>query len=290
MQRLKATPHQLLDRLLAGALASNALMLGVLACGPGCSSPVLAQPAAKTQPGAATTAPVPASEPAAPEIDAFQAADKKQMPPAGAVLFLGSSSIRLWETLARDFAEIPVINRGFGGSLIQDSTRYADRIAIPYNPRIIVFCAGTNDLAYGNKKPGQVLQDYKDFVAKIHAALPDTRIVYISINPTVARWKQEADILETNHLIELFTFEAGSRAQKLNFINSHAQMLTADGQPQPRLLREDGLHFNAEGYKAWASIVKPRVMALAALDGVQRLDAPGASPRAAFKPQPLRWR
>ena len=273
MKRLKATPRQLFAR----ALATSALILGGWAFGPACSLSVGAQSAAK--PAAQPTDPVPAGDPAAAEINAFQAADKKQMPPRGAVLFIGSSSIRMWETLAQDFAEIPVINRGFGGSLIQESTRYADRIAIPYQPKMIVLCAGTNDLAYGNKKPSQVFQDFKDFVAKIHGALPDTRIIYISINPTVARWKQEGDILETNHLIEKWIFETSPKTRKLNFINSHAQILTADGLPQPQLLRADGLHFNAEGYKVWASIVKPRVMALAAIDGVERLDVPKATPK-----------
>ena len=166
------------------------------------------------------------------------------MPPTGAVLFIGSSSIRLWSTLAQDFPEIPVINRGFGGSLIQDSTLYADRIAIPYKPKMIVLCAGTNDLAYGNKTPQQVFQDYQAFVAKIHAALPDTRIVYLAINPTVARWKQESRNLETNYLIEKFSVETNSPTEKLSFIDPHAQLLTADDQPQPELLRADGLHFN----------------------------------------------
>jgi lysophospholipase L1-like esterase len=220
------------------------------------------------------TAPLPANAPYAGDINAFQEADKKQMPPTGAVLFIGSSSIRMWDTLAQDFPEIPIIRRGFGGSFIQDSTRYADRIAIPYKPKMIVMAAGTNDLAYGNKNPQQILQDFKDFVAKIHGALPDTRIVYISINPTVARWNQEADILETNHLIEKWIFENNSPTQKLNFINSHSDILTADGKPQPKLLRDDGLHFNAEGYKLWTSILKPRILALAAIDGVKRLDAP----------------
>jgi lysophospholipase L1-like esterase len=219
------------------------------------------------------TEPLPANAPSASEINAFWEADKKQMPPSGAVLFMGSSSIRMWDTLAKDFPEIPVINRGFGGSQIFESALYADRIAFPYKPKIIILCAGTNDLAYGNKNPQQVLQEFKDFVAKIHAGLPDTRIVYISINPTVARWNQEADILETNHLIEKWIFENNSPTQKLNFINSHAQVLTADGNPQPKLLRDDGLHFNAEGYKLWTSILKPRILALAALDGVTRLDA-----------------
>lgn len=268
MKKLKAASHQRF----ALALAANALIIGGWAFVPGFS------PSARALPAAKTFVPVPANEGAAREINAFQEADQKQMPPTGAVLFMGSSSIRMWETLAQDFPEIPVINRGFGGSLIQDSTLYADRIAIPYKPKIIVLCAGTNDLAYGNKKPQQVLQEFKDFVAKIHAALPDTRIVYISINPTVARWNQEAEILETNHLIEEFIFETNSKTEKLNFINSHAQTLTPDGQPQPKLLRDDHLHFNTEGYKVWTAIVKPRVMALAAMDGVERLNTPKAAP------------
>jgi len=261
--------------LFALALAANTLLLGGLALGPSYSRPVLAQSAAKLM------RPLPASAPAAAEINAFQEADQKQMPPVGAVLFMGSSSIRLWDTLAQDFPEIPVINRGFGGSLIQDSTLYADRIALPYKPKMIVLCAGTNDLAYGNKSPQQVLQDYKDFVARVHAALPDTRLVYLAINPTVARWKQEPRNLETNYLIEKFSVETTSKTEKLNFIDPHAQLLTADDQPQPKLLRADGLHFNTEGYKVWASLIKPRILALAALDGIKHLDAPKvmATPR-----------
>lgn len=257
MKRLKSTRHPLL----ALVLAASALIIGF-------SPPVLAQAATKT------FVPVPASEGASREINAFQEADQKQMPPTGAVLFMGSSSIRIWTTLAQDFSEIPVINRGFGGSFIHESTRYADRIAIPYKPKIIVLCAGTNDLAYGNEKPAQVLQDYKDFVTNIHAALPDTRIVYLTINPTVARWKQESKNLEVNHLIEEFSIENNSKTEKLNFIDPHSQLLTADNQPQPSLLQADGLHFNTEGYKVWKSLIKPRILALAAIDGVKRLDTP----------------
>lgn len=258
---------KILPRLLAGALIIGALSLGPGDC-----------PAVRAQTAVSALAPLPASADAAPEMNAFLKADQKQMPPAGAVLFMGSSSIRMWDT-AHDFPELPVINRGFGGSQIFESTLYADRIAVPYKPKIIVFCAGTNDLAYGNKTPPQVLQEYKDFVAKIHAALPDTRIVYISINPTVSRWKQEAETLESNHLIEEWIFENNSKTQKLNYINSHAVLLTADGRPPADLLRDDKLHFNAKGYQAWTAIVKPRVLALAALDGVVRLDTPAAPPR-----------
>ena len=234
----------------------------------------LASAQTASPPAVTALAPLPPSALYAEEINAFGAADRKQMPPPGAVLFIGSSSIRYWTTLAQDFPEIPVINRGFGGSLIQDSTRYAGRIAIPYKPKMIILCAGTNDLAYGGKDPQQVLGEFQDFVRTVHAALPDTRIVYLAINPTVARWKQESRNLETNFLIEKFTVETNSPAEKLSFIDPHSQLLTADDQPQPRLLRSDGLHFNTDGYKVWTALIKPRVLALAAIDGVRRLDAP----------------
>ena len=268
MKKFKAAPHSLF----AFALAANALLIGGLTLAP------IGTPAARAQTAAKTFVPVPASEGAAPEINAFQEADQKRMPPVGAVLFMGSSSIRIWSTLAQDFSEIPVINRGFGGSFIHESTRYADLIAIPYKPKMIVLCAGTNDLAYGNETPQQVFQDYKDFVAKIHGALPDTRIIFLTINPTVARWKQEPKNLEVNSLIEEFSIENNSKTDKLNFIDPHAQLLTADGQPQPALLRADGLHFNTAGYKVWTALVKPRILTLAAMDGVQRLDAAKPAP------------
>ncbi|RYX80604.1 hypothetical protein EON83_27840, partial [bacterium] len=189
----------------------------------GVSAPVQAQtPATYSIP----TEAAPANGPHASEINEFWDADKKQMPPTGAVLFIGSSSIKLWDSLAKDFPEIPVINRGFGGSLIEESTRYADRIVFPYKPKIIIMAAGTNDLAYGGKNSQAVFQEFKDFVDKVHPVLPDTRIVYISINPTVSRWNQEAEILEANHLIEKYIFQNNTPTNKLNFINSHAALLT----------------------------------------------------------------
>ncbi|MCW3058960.1 MAG: hypothetical protein JWQ02_781 [Capsulimonas sp.] len=202
------------------ALAAGTVLLGGLALGLGGNRPVIAD-SDPPAPVVLEFTPIPAKSPGASEINEFLKSDQKQMPPTGAVLFMGSSTIKIWDTMARDFSEIPVINRGFGGSLIQESTLYVDRIAVPYKPKIIVLCAGANDLAYGNKSAQQVFQDYKDFVAKVHAALPDTRIVYLSINPTVARWKLEPQILDANHLIEEFAIENNSKDEKLNFINAH---------------------------------------------------------------------
>lgn len=249
-------------------LTITAFLLAGVAFGNGC------RPMAQAQP--AFPAPLPANAPASQEINAFLEADKKQMPPQGAVLFIGSSSIRLWDTLAQDFPEIPVINRGFGGSLVHESTLYADRIAIPYKPKMIVMFAGTNDLAYGNKSPQQVADNFKAFVEKIHASLPDTRIVYLSISPTKARWNQEDKVLQANHLIQDWMILNNSPANKLNFINTHDELLTVDGQPPVNLEREDGLHFNKEGYKVWTALMKPEILALADMEGVERLDKPQA--------------
>jgi hypothetical protein len=122
------------------------------------------------------------------EIKAFEKADQANPPSKNAILFIGSSSIRRWKSLAKDFPGRCVINRGFGGSQISDLIYYSDRIVIPYQPRLIVFYAGVNDVHDG-KKPEQVLEDFKAFVAKIHQALPQARIDFISIGPSPARWK-----------------------------------------------------------------------------------------------------
>ena len=260
-------------------MALAGLVLGGVAAGFGCRPQAVAQPTmteerapAPKAPAAVATGPVSADSPHADEINKFIEADAKQMPPQGAVLFIGSSSIRYWDTLAQDFPEIPVINRGFGGSLVEESTRYADRIAIPYKPKMIVMFAGTNDLDYGGKTPQQVFDDYKAFVAKVRESLPGVRMVYLAISPTKARWKAEEKVLQANHLIQDWMITNNSPTNKLNFINTHDALLTVNGQPPVDLEREDGLHFNKEGYKVWTALMKPQILALADREGVERLD------------------
>jgi lysophospholipase L1-like esterase len=208
-----------------------------------------------------------AAAPAAPrfqrEILAFEEADKKTPPPQGAVLFIGSSSIRLWRTLAQDFPELRVINRGFGGSQIEDSVRYAPRIVLPYRPRMIVMYAGGNDLNAG-KTPQRVLEDFQAFVTAVHKELPKTRIVYVSINPSVARWSQEERVLEANRLIAAYVKENEGKAP-LSFLDSHSRLLSKEGKPRPEILRADGLHLNDAGYALWTQVLRPDVLRLAAM-------------------------
>lgn len=215
------------------ASVAFALALGILTAG----FRVAAQPTTKPQPFAA-------------EIAAFEASDKTNPPPKQAILFIGSSSIRLWKTLAQDFPGHKVINRGFGGSQIIDSVNYAERIVSPYEPRQIVMYAGGNDINAG-KTPEQVFADYKAFVAKVHAALPRTTIAYISIAPNPARWSQVDRVKAANRLIEAHT----RTDPRLRFINVFPQMLGEDGAPKSGIFVEDGLHMNAKGYALWREIV-----------------------------------
>src|SRR5579871_819555 len=122
-------------------------------------------------------------------IAAFESADKTNAPTPGGIEFIGSSTIARWKTLSQDFPGQPVFNRGFGGSEIADATYFADRIVIPYAPKMIFLRAGGNDL-WAGKTPEIVFADFKDFVTKVQAKLPDTEIIFISLSPSVARWKQ----------------------------------------------------------------------------------------------------
>jgi len=186
------------------------------------------------------------------EIEAFESADRKQMPPADATLFLGSSSIRYWTTLAADFPEFPTINRGFGGSQIADSTFYADRIVFSYQPRRIVFYAGDNDLAAG-KSPQRVREDFADFVQTVRSQLSKTPIYFISIKPSPLRWKIVDKIREANSLIA----QDIAADPSLHYIDVFTPMLGPDGKPRKELFRPDGLHMVRAGYELWISILKP---------------------------------
>lgn len=186
------------------------------------------------------------------EIDRLVADDSAHPPPQHGVVFVGSSSIRMWTTLPQDFPGVPVINRGFGGSTIADSTYYADRIVIPYHPQVIVMYAGDNDIAEGDT-PRQVFDEFKDFVARVRRDLPDAAIVYVSIKPSLARAAMWPRMHEANRLIA-----AWSRTQpQVTFVDVATRMLGVNGRPRAALFREDGLHMTPSGYAIWIEALKP---------------------------------
>lgn len=188
------------------------------------------------------------------ELNAFEASDAKSPPPKDAVLFVGSSSIRLWKTLREDFPDLKVINRGFGGSQVEHTVRYADRIVLPYRPRLIVFYAGDNDLASG-KTPQRVAGDFKAFVATVHGALPQTKILYVAIRPSVARWHLQGRQWLANQLVREFT-DADPTSEYVDVVPA---LLDAEGRPRADFLVADKLHLSTDGYRAWTAVIRPRV-------------------------------
>jgi lysophospholipase L1-like esterase len=186
------------------------------------------------------------------EIAAYEAQDRTNPPPAKPVLFIGSSTIRLWTTLAQDFPGQLVINRGFGGSEIADSVHFADRIVFPYAPKAIYFRAGGNDIANG-EAPKAVFQDFKEFETTVHAKLPTTDIYFISWNPTIARWKNRSKERALNDLVKAYA----RKVPHLEYIDASSFVLGADGKPRPELFRDDKLHFSAAGYQLLAERVRP---------------------------------
>ncbi|MFO1489259.1 MAG: GDSL-type esterase/lipase family protein [Verrucomicrobiota bacterium] len=186
------------------------------------------------------------------DISAYEQAAKTNPPPAGAALFVGSSTILRWKTLAEDFAGHRVINRGFGGSEIEDATHFAERLVIPAAPRVVFLRSGGNDLHNG-KSAERVFDDYKAFVQKVQAHLPDTEIIFIGLSPSIARWDQHDREQELNRLIA----EHVKRSPKLKYIECYDSVLGADGKPRPELFVADKLHFSLEGYKLLVERVRP---------------------------------
>jgi lysophospholipase L1-like esterase len=188
-----------------------------------------------------------------PAIAKFEARDQEAFPAKNGLLFVGSSSIVGWD-LTKSFPDSGAINRGFGGSQIADSVRYAERIVLPYEPRVVVFYAGDNDLQSG-KTPQQVLADYEAFVAKVHDRLPKTRIVYIGIKPSIARWKIVDKVREANKRIA----DRAAKDERLVFVDVDGPMLGDDGRPRAELFKPDGLHLNDDGYALWKKLVEPHL-------------------------------
>ena len=188
-----------------------------------------------------------------PDIDALTANDVSHPPPQHGVLFVGSSSIKNWTpTLAGDFPHIPVIDRGFGGSQLADSTRFADRIIVPYRPDVVVIYAGDNDINDG-RTSDQVIEDFKQFVARVRKDLPTAAIVYITIKPSTSRWKLWPQMKAANDGIA-----AWAKTQKdVRVVDVASRMLDAHGQPRPELLLDDGLHMRPAGYAIWIDALKP---------------------------------
>ncbi len=166
-------------------------------------------------------------------------------------MFVGSSSIRLWNGLETSFADQPVvIRRGFGGSRLSDCADLVHRLVLPYQPRLVVLYAGENDLTEG-VTPRDLLGHFVRFVQQVQASLPATRVAYMSIKPSPSRTAFMGAMREANLLIQTHVLQHDN----LDFIDVHTAMLDNDGRPRSELFVRDQLHLSAEGYGLWRQIV-----------------------------------
>jgi lysophospholipase L1-like esterase len=186
------------------------------------------------------------------EIAAYEAADLIDPPPKGGVLFVGSSTIRLWKSLAQSFPEHKTINRGFGGSEIRDATHFADRLIVPHRPRQIFLRAGGNDIHAG-RLPDEVAADFADFVRTVRARLPEAEIVYIGGNPVPSRWGETDKYRALNRKIR----KQALRLPRVSYVDADDLSLDREGRARLDLFLADKLHFNAEGYRLLADRVRP---------------------------------
>ena len=187
------------------------------------------------------------------EIRAYEAVDQQWTPEPGGVVFVGSSSIRLWTTLGTDMAPLNAINRGFGGAELTHLIYNLHRIVIPYKPKAVVVYGGDNDLADGSSKtPEVVLADYKRLVNIVQQSLPSTHVFFLSIKPSPIRWEQWSEMKKANALIREWT----DHHPHLHFIDVASALLNADGRPNEGLFMSDGLHLNERGYDSWSKIVR----------------------------------
>lgn len=190
------------------------------------------------------------------EIDAFAAWDSKNSAPADAVLFVGSSSIRMWNT-ADAFGDRAVINRGFGGAHISDMLAYFDRIAGRFDPWAVVFYCGDNDVTDG-KPPEQVVADFEAFRARLRKSVGPVPVVWIPIKPSVARWSLREPMQEVNRMVA----EAAGEDPTLVVADIWTPMVETGSPPSETLFLDDGLHLSREGYDLWNRIVEQTLEAL----------------------------
>lgn len=189
------------------------------------------------------------------EIAAFAEIDKKQTPPPAPVVFAGSSTIRMWTSLRDDFPKVNVINRGFGGSRLDDLVFFAPKIVLPYKPKMIVVYSGENDIE-GKETPENALTDLRAFIAFRDKHLPRVPIIYISMKPSILRWSLWPEMKRGNDLIKAESV----RHKNVRFVDISEKMLGPDGgKPPADIFVADGLHLNAKGYAILREALRPYI-------------------------------
>jgi lysophospholipase L1-like esterase len=188
------------------------------------------------------------------EIMAFKKSDSVKFPAPNQILFVGSSSFRLWKDLQKSFPEYPIINRGFGGSTLKDVNAYYDYIIKPYHARQIVVYCGDNDFAYDNTLiVDSVVMRFDNLMSKIRHSDKNVMITFISIKPSPSRRNLEQKIIEANARIK----QALTKYNNTFYVDVYSKMIDKKGRPLGRIFLQDSLHMNAQGYAIWQAQIKP---------------------------------
>jgi lysophospholipase L1-like esterase len=196
------------------------------------------------------------------EIRQFEEDDRRAQPPAGAIIFTGSSSIRLWTTLARDMAPLTVLNRGFGGAQAHQVLAFAPRILLPYPPSAVVLYVGENDLeARTGKTPEHVFAEVAGLSDLLARELPQARLYLLAVKPSPARRRRWALARRFNALLAAFAQEDRRRC----WVDEATPAFDARGHRRSDLYMADGLHLSPAGYALWARLL--RLCLLADLGG-----------------------
>jgi lysophospholipase L1-like esterase len=187
-------------------------------------------------------------------IEAFEQADREAPPPTRSILFIGSSIFRLWKGLKEQMSPLPVFNRAFGGSRTHEILAYMDRIVLPYRPRVIVYYCGSNDIN-ANVKPAEIAGNFRQFVERVRKELPETRILFVSINKAPQKMDRWGEVDEANRLVQNYC----AKVKGLRYIDVNAALFDAAGQPRMELYLPDKLHFLEPAYDEFTRIIKPLV-------------------------------
>ncbi|MEM6803758.1 MAG: SGNH/GDSL hydrolase family protein [Bacteroidota bacterium] len=187
------------------------------------------------------------------EIQAFEAQDKEMKASEGAILCVGSSSIRFWRSLKEDMSHLRVINRGFGGSTFADLMYYYDRIVKPYKPKAVLVYEGDNDLVDETMTPEKVFDNLLGFYNRVQEDFPKTKVWFIAIKPSPARVHLLERMQKSNELIQ----KHASSTPYLEYLDVATPMMKKDGNIREDIFIQDRLHMNAEGYKIWKEVIRP---------------------------------
>lgn len=193
------------------------------------------------------------------ESDIALLAERARSGPDAPVVFVGSSSIRMWDDITTDMAPLPVLQMGFGGGKIGDVLHYVRPLVLDHDPRAVVLYIGGNDLMGllgAAKEPRAVVAIYDQIVARIHADQPDVPIYYVAVKPTTLAAASRPLGAEVNRRIE----ERANADPRLHFIDGNPAVTLSDGSADPDLLLWDGIHLNRDGYLAWGTPIRERLM------------------------------